>query len=187
MCAGRTTTSQVCSRLDASVPELAAQRGRHRYPAINDAILTATRELLLDLCYVGLSMEAVAARPDQQTHPVPAIPQQGCVGLRGDLGKTKSVALPDTGYLIADLQEAYDWAVDEFAAPEAYARVHGLVERAQRRGEMRPDADLTLAIDVFTGTALARATLLDHPVDYAFGARLVELLVAGPAPRPADP
>ena len=91
----------------------------------------------------------------------------------------------DTGYLIADLQEAYDWAVDEFAAPEAYARVHGLLERAQRRGEMR-DADLTLAIDVLTGTALARATLLDHPVDYAFGARLVELLVAGLAPRPAD-
>ncbi len=70
-------------------------------------------------------------------------PSKAALVFEAIFGKTKSVALPDTGYLIADLQEAYDWAVDEFAAPEAYARVHGLVERAQRRGEMRPDADLT--------------------------------------------
>ncbi len=38
------------------------QRGRPRDPAINDAILTAARELLVEVGYAELSMEAVAAR-----------------------------------------------------------------------------------------------------------------------------
>jgi AcrR family transcriptional regulator len=127
-------------------------------------------------------------------------------------GKTKPVAMPETGNVLNDLREAYDWAVDEFAAPEAraalpgllaeissnselaqlirtlvvdpeYKRVQELLERGQRRGDVRPDVDLSLVIDAFIGTALARVTLLDHPVDHAFGAQLVELLMRGMAPR----
>src|SRR4051812_14557423 len=37
-------------------------RGRPRDPAINEAILTATRNLLVEVGYANLSMEAVAAR-----------------------------------------------------------------------------------------------------------------------------
>ena len=64
-----------------------------------------------------------------------------------------------------------------------YARLRGLLERAQSRGEIRADADLTLVIDAFVGTALARATVIDRPLDNDFGLRLVDLVVAGLVPR----
>lgn len=191
------------------------QRGRPRDPAINAAILTATRELLTEVGYAGLSMEAVAARARVSKPTLyRRYPSKSVLVFDAVFGKTKSIAMPENGDLLADLREAYDWAVAEFAAPEAraalpgllaelsgspglahlvrtrviepeYTRVHELLERAQRRGEVRPDADLSLVIDAFIGTALARSTILDHAVDHAFGVRLVELLVLGLAPRPA--
>jgi AcrR family transcriptional regulator len=191
------------------------QRGRPRDPAIDDAILTATRDLLIDVGYAGLSMEAVAARA-RVSKPTLYLryPSKGVLVFDAVFGKTKARELPDTGDLIADLREAYDWAVDEFAAPEAraalpgllaevsasrelaqlvrtvviepeYARVRELLERAKQRGEVRADADLSLVIDALTGTALARASLLDDPLDHTSGERLVELLVTGMAPRSA--
>jgi len=51
------------------------------------------------------------------------------------------------------------------------------------RGEIRAGADLTLAIDAFTGTAPTRGLLLGRPVDHSFGERLVNLIVNGLAPR----
>ena len=188
------------------------QRGRPRDPAINDAILNATRDLLLDVGYAGLSMEAVAARA-HISKPTLYLryPSKGALVFEAVFGRTKAFAMPDTGDLLTDLREAYDWAVEEFAAAEAraalpgilaevsasqelgrlarttviepeYARVHALLERAQRRGEIRTDVDLTLVIDAFLGTALARATILANPLDHDAGARLVELLVNGLAP-----
>jgi len=125
-----------------------------------------------------------------------------------DRGQTRARPIPDTGSLAGDLQEAYNWAVDEFTGPEARVALAGLLaelsanpelaqfvraaiiapesarvrqhlERAQQRGELRPDADLELAVDVFIGTALARVSLLDHPVDYDYSRALVELVLDG--------
>jgi hypothetical protein len=62
-----------------------------------------------------------------------------------------------------------------------YARVRDQLELAQDRGEIRADIDLDLVIDAFIGTALARSTLLDHPVDHRYGVRLVDLLLDGAA------
>lgn len=193
---------------------MAPRRGRPRDPAINSAILGAARELLVEVGYAGLSMEALAARA-RVSKPTLYLryPSKGAVVWDAVFGKTKTLAMPDTGDLLADLREAFQWAAAEFTAPEArgalpgmlaeltsspelaqsvharviepeYDRVRGLLERAQRRGEIRADADLPLAIDAFIGTALARATVLDHPLDDALVARLVELLVSGLAPRP---
>jgi AcrR family transcriptional regulator len=190
------------------------QRGRPRDPAINDAILNATRELLVEVGYAGLSMEAVAGRA-QVSKPTLYLryPSKGALIFEAVFGRTKALAMPDSGDLQADLREAYNWAVDEFASPEAraalpgilaeisasdelgdlvrtnviepeYARVRELLERAQRRGEIRADADLRLVIDAFLGTAVARSTVLADPLDHASAARLVELLVHGLAPRP---
>jgi AcrR family transcriptional regulator len=191
----------------------AMRRGRPRDPAIGQAILDATRELLLDVGYAGVSMEAVATRAGT-TKPTlyRRYPNKGALVFDAVFGKTRAVAMPDSGNLIADLGEAYDWAVAEFAAPEAraalpglmadvsaspelrqlvqslvidpeYARVERLLRNAQARGEIGPEADLTLAIDAFLGTALARASLLDQPLNHADGKRLVELIVSGLAPR----
>jgi AcrR family transcriptional regulator len=188
-------------------------RGRKRDPAINAAILTATRELLVEVGYANLSMEAVASRASV-TKPTLYLryPSRAVLVFDAIFGKTKARPIPDTGSIRSDLGEAYRWAVDEFTAPEARAAIPGLLaevaanaelaqlirvavigpeygrvreqlEVAQARGEIRADADLDLVIDAFIGTALARITLLDHPVDYGYGARLVDLLLDGAAPR----
>lgn len=188
-------------------------RGRPRDPAINEVILTATRNLLIDVGYTNLSMEAVAARAGVSKPTLYLrYPTRAVLVFEAIFGKTKVRAMPDSGNIRADLQEAYDWAVEEFNAPEAraalpgllaevsanpelaqlirtvvigpeYGRVRGQLELAQQRGEIRDDADLDLVIDAFIGTALARVTLLDRPLDHAYSERLVNLLLGGVAAR----
>lgn len=188
-------------------------RGRKRDPAIDAAILDAARELLLEVGYANLSMEAVAARA-RISKPTLYLryPTRAVLVFEAIFGKTKVREIPDTGSVRDDLYEAYRWAVDEFAAPEAraaipgllteiaanpemaklirkvvigpeYGRVRGQLELAQTRGEVGADVDLDLMIDVFIGTALARITLLGHPVDHAYGRRLVDLLLDGAVRR----
>jgi AcrR family transcriptional regulator len=188
-------------------------RGRRRDPAIDTAILAATRDLLIEVGYANLSMEAVAARAGV-TKPTLYLryPTRAVLVFEAIFGKTKARPAPETGSVRADLAEAYRWVVDEFTAPEARAAIPGLLAEiaasaemaqqirgavigpeygrvrqqlvlAQARGEIRANADLDLVIDAFIGTALARITLLDHTVDYAYGARLVDLLLDGAAPR----
>jgi AcrR family transcriptional regulator len=101
---------------------MAAKRGRPRDPALNEAILRATRELLLEVGYPGLSMEAVAARA-QVSKPTLYLrfPTKGALVFEAVLGKTKALEMPDTGDLVADLGATYDAGVDEVAAPEARA------------------------------------------------------------------
>lgn len=184
-----------------------------RDPALNEAILRATRELLLEVGYPGLSMEAVAARA-QVSKPTLYLrfPTKGALVFEAVLGKTKALEMPDTGDLVADLGATYDAGVDEVAAPEAraalpillaelsaspelarlvqsrvlgpeYHRVRNLLEQAQHRGEIRSDVDLRLVIDAFFGTALARAIILGGPLDHDFSAALVDLFINGMAPR----
>ena len=45
-------------------------------------------------------------------------------------------AVPDSGSVVADLREAYSWAVDEFAAPEARAALPGLLGELAARPEL---------------------------------------------------
>lgn len=187
--------------------------GRPRNRAADQAILLATRELLVVVGYPGLTIEAVAARAGVGKPTVyRRYPTKAVLVFDAVFGKTKAKSDPDTGSILTDLQEAYSWVVDEFAAPEAlaalpwlfaelaaneqlaaliretvvepeYARVRSALERAQERGEIDADADLNLAIDAFTGTALARALLLDRPVDANFGEQLVHLILNGLASR----
>jgi AcrR family transcriptional regulator len=196
---------------------MTATRGRRRDPAKDEAILVATRRLLVEVGYATLSMEAVAARA-AVSKPTLYLryPNKALLVFEAVFGKTKTRTVPDSGSVVDDLREAYQWAVEEFAAPEAraalpgllgelaahpelarlvraaviepeYARVRAALERGQERGEIRRDADLELVIDAFTGTALARVSLLDHPVDRVYGDRLVDLLVDGLRPVPAHP
>jgi AcrR family transcriptional regulator len=184
-------------------------RGRPRNPAIDAAILSATRELLLEVGYANLAMEAVAARAGISKPTLYLrYPTRAVLVFEAIFGRTKVRATPNTGSIRTDLYEAYDWAVEEFSAPEAraaipgllaevaagaelaqqvrtvvigpeYERVRAQMEQAQRHGEIQQNIDLDLVIDAFIGTALARVTLLDHPVDHAYGKRLVDLLLDG--------
>jgi AcrR family transcriptional regulator len=175
--------------------------------------MRAAQELLLDVGYAGLSMDVVAARAGVSKPAIyRRYPSKGALVFAAVFGKTMRRDDPDSGSLTDDLKEAYSWAVEEFSAPEAiaalpglmadltahpqlaalvrglvvepeYERVRTMLERAQQRGEIRQDVDLTLVIDAFTGTGLTRVLLLDRPVDRDFGERLVDLIVYGLAPR----
>lgn len=54
-------------------------------------------------------------------------PNKAALVFEAVFGKTKANSDPDTGSLVSDLREAYSWAVDEFAAPEARAALPGLI------------------------------------------------------------
>jgi AcrR family transcriptional regulator len=159
-------------------------------------------------------MEAVAARAGVSKPTLYLrYPSKQVLIFDAVFGKTKALDMPETGSLRGDLLEAYGWAVAEFAAPEAratlpamlaemptspefvrlvraevidpeYARVQSLLLQAQARGEIRDGADLTLVIDAFLGAALARAVLLDRPLDHDFAHGMVDLLIEGLRPRP---
>lgn len=186
-----------------------AARGRPRDPAKDQAILAAAREVLLEVGYAALTMEAVAARA-RVAKPTLYLryPSRAVLVFDAIFGQTKARHLPDGGDVRADLRTAYRWAVDEFSSPQAraalpglmaevssspelsravrehvigpeYGRVRERLARAQARGQVRPGVDLDLVVDAFIGTALARITLLDHVVDHAYGDRLVDLLLDG--------
>lgn len=187
-------------------------RGRRRDPLKDESILRAARELLIEVGYAALTMAAVAARAGVSKPTLYLrYPNKVALVFEAVFGRTKNRKIPDSGSVVADLHEAYQWAVEEFATPEAsaalpgllaeiaaspdlaaivrrtivdpeYARVRSVLKRGQRRGELRDDVDLDLVIDAFTGTALARATLLHHPIDREYGSRLVDLLVQGLRP-----
>ena len=190
-----------------------ATRGRKRDPDIDAAIRAAAAELLAEVGYTALTMEAVAARAGVSKPTLYLrYPSRAVLIFDAIFGKTKALDIPDYGDVRAELRETYRWAVDEFSAPEAraaipgllaeigsapalaqlmravalepeYARVRDMLLRAQARGELRKDADLDLAIDAFIGTALARVTVVDHALDHDFGDRLVDLILDGIAPR----
>ena len=192
---------------------MSATPGRPRDPAINDRILSAARAVLVEVGYAALTIEAVSARA-RVSRPTVYRRYSSKVELIFDavFGQTKSRDIPKNRELNDDLREAYGWAVDEFASPEARAALPGLLadlaaneqllrlvrdrvvepevsrvrdrlHDAQARGEIRSDADLDLAIDAFIGTALARTTLVDRPVDHAYGDALVDLIMNGLAAR----
>jgi AcrR family transcriptional regulator len=188
---------------------LERRRGRPRDPAVGEAILAATRELLVELGYSGLTIEGVAARAGVAK---PTIyrrwPVKGALVSEACFGKTKAMPMPDTGVVAGDLRIIVGWGVDEFMAPEAraalpglvselqsdsavrrlfqqrvlepeYARVRRVLERARDRGELRTDVDLELLMDALVGTVFARAVLLDHPLDDRLVDELVELALSG--------
>ncbi|GAA4385893.1 TetR/AcrR family transcriptional regulator [Tsukamurella soli] len=186
-----------------------ATRGRKRSPEIDAAIRAAAAEVLGEVGYASLTMEAVAARAGVSKATLYLrYPSRAVLVFDAIFGKTKVRDVPDHGDIRAELRETYRWAVDEFSASEAraaipgllaevgsapelarlvrtvavepeYGRVRSMLERARTRGEIRTDADIDLMIDVFIGTALARVTLIDHPLDHDFGDRLVDLILDG--------
>ena len=83
--------------------------------------------------------------------------------------------------LIADLQHDPDLA-DGFHRDVVPARRRAMLaalERGRERGEIRPDADLALAVDTLHGAVFYRLLLSGEPVDEAFTARLADHVLDG--------
>lgn len=189
--------------------------GRPRDAAVDEAILGATAELLGEVGFTGLTVDAVAAR---------AGVGKATIYRRWD-GKEQLVLdaltasrmqleTPDTGALRTDLLAFYlplteadaqegairlmpalaaQAAVDERLAERLRAFVSDrrtpvaeLIARGRDRGEVADDLDVELAIDLLTGPIMYRLYFSGLPVDASLVEDLVDRVLRAIAPGSGD-
>jgi AcrR family transcriptional regulator len=189
----------------------ATAAGRPRDPAIDAAALTATLAVLGEHGYAGFAIETVASRagtskaairrrwPARQRLIIDALasvlvtpptPDNGCT--RCDLYDTVrllATALHDhlpsavLTPLIADCAndaELHQYLMDTLIAPSRQAATIA-VDRAVRRGDLRPDLDPTLLVGLLASVVYQRALFGDAPIGEAAVGPLVDVLLRGVA------
>jgi AcrR family transcriptional regulator len=181
--------------------------GRRRDESKDDAILAATRELLAERGFDGMTMDAVADRagagkatvyrrwPSKVHLTIEAIVCTPGIPLSAD-------DVPDTGSLRSDLlsvrfgrKRSDDAALmsgvmsavrenpDVAAAFQQHfvrSRVtlmRGLLERAQARGELRPDVDLEMVAAVAPAMIAYRKMVAGHHIDDEFVERMIDSVI----------
>jgi AcrR family transcriptional regulator len=83
--------------------------------------------------------------------------------------------------LIADLPHDPDLAEGfrRNVVPARRAAMLAALERGRRRGEIRPDADLDVAVDTLHGAVFYRLLLSGEPLDDAFAERVADQVLDG--------
>jgi AcrR family transcriptional regulator len=89
--------------------------------------------------------------------------------------------------LVADLEHDEDLAEGfrRDVVPVRRSAMHAALERGRERGEIRPDADLGVAVDALHGAVFYRLLLSGEPLDDAFAATVADHVLAGLVPREA--
>ncbi|MBV6696581.1 TetR/AcrR family transcriptional regulator [Kitasatospora aureofaciens] len=174
------------------------------------AVLAAASELVAEVGFGKLTIEAIAARAGVGKQTIYRWwPSKGAVVFDAFLAASEhdgSLALPDTGDLAADLRTALRPAVDNLADPafdrtaraltaeivtdpalhdEYRARLlDPLLEVTRERfrsareaGQIAPDADLDLAVELLYGPLHYRWLYRLGPLDHAQADRLVEAVL----------
>ena len=195
---------------DGTVPPV--KRGRPRSSTAHLAILQAALDLLADVGYDGVSMEAVAQRAGVSKATVyrrwtskmalvlellesiaasHAEPDTGSV--RDDLRQMVArveLALVHSQYgavltaLASELPRNPEMA-ETFRTHFLAARRSGMLavlRRGVERGELRADADLELVIDLLVGPLYYRVLVSGMPLSPAYAAAIVDHVVDGAAP-----
>jgi AcrR family transcriptional regulator len=188
----------------------ATSAGRPRDPRIDEAVLAATRELLVEVGYTQLSYERIAQRAGA-TRPAMYRRWPSKAHLVHDavfpVGATELV--PDGGSFADDLRQMVHRTLASYARPEARVAVPGLladlddperrrnvvdglqdqvraqladrVARAVAAGEVRPAVDADVLLDTVVG-ALIHRVVARRSLDPAFGDQLTDLLLGGLRP-----
>lgn len=192
----------------SSVSEPARPVGRPRDAAREVALLEATLALLGEVGYDNLTIDAVAARAgsgkatvyrrwtdkadlvcsalawsaDQAHPPIDTGTLRGDVhalvaqlrakSRRGDL--TAMVGMLNAAHHDADLAAAFRGGL----LSQRQRFLSAILERAQRRGELSPDADLELLRDLVPGVVFLRLLVTGGAVDDTVVDRLVDLMLA---------
>ncbi|MFZ4519478.1 MAG: TetR/AcrR family transcriptional regulator [Microthrixaceae bacterium] len=112
--------------------------GRPRDQRLDDAIVTATIELLGERGYNRLSLAAVADRAGTTT---PAIyrrwPSKADLVLSAVFRTQGDDVVADTGDLDADIRAMVRWSLEKFASPAGRAALVGLLGEPAREGSGR--------------------------------------------------
>lgn len=194
-----------------ATPISPAPVGRPRDPAIDAAVLAGTVGLLRESGYAGLALEKVAARAGttkaaiRRRWPVrqrlvidalasvlvaPPVPDNHCT--RCDLHESvrllaealderlpAGVLAPLTADCAAD-PELHRHLIRTLIQPSRGAAAVA-VRRAVERGDLLPDVDPELFVDLLASVVYQRALFGGAPVDEAAARRLVDLLLRGVA------
>jgi AcrR family transcriptional regulator len=117
------------------------------------------------------------------------LPTPNTGSLQGDLEKFVSIMLPNAGdadntRMICGLLYAAAGDPDLHAAMRAFVReqhtpLRTMVQLAQARGEVSPQLDLDLAVDMIEGPMLYRFLLRREDVDEHTVAQMIDIIVAG--------
>ncbi|QES37857.1 TetR family transcriptional regulator [Streptomyces venezuelae] len=197
-------------RATRTAPE-ARPAGRPRDTRLDEAILTATQELLEEAGYPGLTMEAVARRagttkpairrrwPSRQHLVIAALadtmgtaptPDTGCThcdliegidtlsrAFGGSLGRRTLPAL------MADLADdpALDRVFTETIFHPRRATTEAALRRGVERGDIRPDADIDLLLDMLGAPTYHRVLFGHLPVTDTLAHDVVMTVMGGAA------
>jgi AcrR family transcriptional regulator len=180
-------------------------RSRPRDPSRDECIRRVVQELLAEVGYDRLTVDAVAARAHASKAtiyrrwpskaelvidavacmaPLPGPPDTGSV--EGDLrqafahkGVTEELHLDLMSGLLTALPRNRDLAQvfrERFIAPRARA-IRVIFERAVARGEIPPEQDLDLLTSVFPAMVTHRALVVGRPVTLAYLRSVLEQVV----------
>jgi AcrR family transcriptional regulator len=188
-------------------PELSRARGgRHRDPSRDDALRQATLELLGEVGYERLTVDAVAARVragkatvyrrwpskaelvvDAVTHRKEPVASPDTGSLRGDLlamtrgPKGETDPLSDArllaGLVSALLHDAEFRTAFERAGQPADAMLEAVFSRAVARGEIAPPANLELIASIVPALAVYRLVTAGELPDAAFFTSVIDDLI----------
>ncbi|HYH31103.1 MAG TPA: TetR/AcrR family transcriptional regulator [Pseudonocardia sp.] len=194
-----------------SRPDPARRNERSR-----QAILTAAADLVHEVGYRKLSIEAIAARAGVGKQTIYRWwPSKGAVVLDGLLAargeNPDDLALPDTGDIAADMRGVVRAIVAELTDPtlsgtsralmievqEDDRLAEDMVDRmlgphlaaiadrlraAQHAGQLRPDLDLPVAVELFVGPLYHRWLLRTAPLTEAYADTVTDLALRALAP-----
>jgi len=189
-----------------------SRQGRPRDPRTQEAILEATRGLLLERGYPALTIDAVAARAGTaKTTIYRRWPGKGALVLDAAAHHIAIGVVPDTGNTRQDLETAVRQLVttfsDRLVAIVMLAVIASLdedptlgqrfldesvlpwrfsaaaaIERGKARGDFPEDTDVNFVLDVIVGTVFQRT--VTYPVLPTLGLeRAIVDLVMGTGPR----
>jgi AcrR family transcriptional regulator len=182
--------------------------GRPRDPAIDDAVLAATRTVLVELGYSKLTFDLVARRAGVSRPTIyrrwPSKPHL----VHESIYSTSALSsLPDTGDFAADVRSMLRRSFASYARPEVRAALPGLivdlhsdpalrssvldgleqpvrrhlanlVDAAVTRGEVRPDIEADALFDTLYG-ALIQRVVVRGLIDLEFADAVADLVVRG--------
>jgi AcrR family transcriptional regulator len=181
--------------------------GRRRSDQAHQAILQATLEVLSQVGYRAMTIEAIATRAGVGKKTIYRWwPSKAAVALEALTASTEEqVPFPDTGSLAGDLTTYFEQSfaglrgkagtalsglaaeaqldpefAREFQRVFIVPRKQGLVALLQRgvqRGELAPDTNLDVLADLIYGAKWYRFLLYPAPLDAAFAHEIVEIIL----------